>query len=90
MAIYLAREENGGYRVLDRTIVTPGKFEGCPSYVPFYWNLGLNGSADEDDGEAYRFELNDIDWAMWPALDGVKHLTLVEDGNGFVHHQTAH
>ena len=29
-------------------ITSPGKFEGEQNYVPYFWNLGLDGCADTD------------------------------------------
>jgi len=66
-------------------ITSPGKFEGEPLYVPAYWDMGLEGMADEDDGGSFVFELNDAEWDTWPELKGQTHLVLWEDSQGFVY-----
>lgn len=32
------------------TVRRPGKFEGCPSYVPYFYDQMLNGFCSEDHG----------------------------------------
>lgn len=73
------------HRVIAGRIVSPGKFEGEPVYVPAYWDLGLEGGADLDDGGAFVFQIDASDVERWPELRDVKTLRLVEDDNGFVH-----
>lgn len=72
-------------------ITQPGKFEGEPVFAPYYWEMGLSGFADSDDGRVYgfRFKNSDSDFVTWPQLKkwlGRKRsLKLVEDSQGFVH-----
>jgi hypothetical protein len=81
------REEIGvQFRVIAGLITSPGKFEGQPVYVPHYWDLGLEGSADEGDEDGFTFKLDASDVERWPELAGVKTLRLAESDFGFVHH----
>lgn len=65
-------------------IKTPGKFEGEPRYVPYFWDIGLNGMADTDDGETYGFDISDEDRARFPELKRRRVLYLFERSDGFV------
>lgn len=72
-------------------ITSPGKFEGEPIFAPAYWELGLDGCADADDGKAYTFKFKNgcDDFTVWPELKqwlGRKRtLRLIESETGFVH-----
>jgi hypothetical protein len=73
----------------------PGKFEGEPIFAPYFWDLGLSGFADSDNGSVYGFrfsfgsEQDKQLLADWPELKqwlGRKRsLKLYEDSQGFVH-----
>lgn len=71
-------------------ITSPGKFEGEPIFAPYYWENGLNGMADEDNGETFTFDLTADDYAMWPELrdwmgnDESNTLIMSESEQGFV------
>ena len=80
MAEYLAE-----FSVTNGYIRDPGKFEGEPQYVPYFWERGLWGEADEDDGEAYIFELTAEDRTMFPELEGSTRLRLWASDQGFVY-----
>lgn len=41
-------------------ITTPGKFEGAPRYVPYYWNLAIEGEGEEFYPDA--IEVGPDDW----------------------------
>jgi hypothetical protein len=73
------------YKVVDGRIQSPGKFEGEMLYVPSYWDAGLEGLADEDDGKTYVFELSAVDKKEFPELGGKRKLKLVESDSGFVY-----
>lgn len=72
-------------------IVSPGKFEGEPIFAPYYWQIGLEGFADSDNGTVYgfRFKNSDADFALWPELKrwlGRKRsLKLIASDAGFVY-----
>ena len=70
-------DENG--RIKD-----PGKFEGEMLYVPDFWRIGLDGGADEDDGEVFRFVVTPEDREAFPEINGADEITLSETNQGFV------
>ena len=68
------------------TVITaPGKFEGEPVFAPWFWDAGLSGMSDDDDGEYYGFTLDESDVARFPQLAGKTRVALREDSAGFVH-----
>lgn len=74
-------------------ITQPGKFEGEPIFAPYFWDLALNGMADQDDGETFTFRFafatTDCDIAFRKELQqwlGRRHgFSMKEDSQGFVH-----
>ena len=66
-------------------IRSPGKFEGEYLYVPYFWDLFLNGCADEDDGGVLRFNVTEKDRREFPELVAVQVVTLTECEQGFVY-----
>jgi hypothetical protein len=67
-------------------ITSPGKFEGEPLYAVAFYEIGLEGFADQDDGAAYAFEITQEDRATWPELPSdCKWVVIRESDNGFVH-----
>ena len=86
---YVCEYSNDG-----RRITAPGKFEGEPVFAPHYWDMGLEGFADSDNGTVYGFRFKRGELAD-PATPFGKELKawlgrktsfrLREDGNGFVH-----
>jgi hypothetical protein len=72
------------YKTRDGHIVTPGKFEGEPVYVPVFWDRGLDGCADLDESGVYAFEVTNEDVTDFPELEGVNTLALEESETGFV------
>lgn len=79
------------YQHENERITSPGKFEGEPVFAPHFWNIGLEGFADEDNGKVYlfKFKTTDAEMQAWPELKkwlGRKRtLRLVENDQGFVH-----
>ena len=76
------------YTVVDGIIRNPGKFECECVWVPYYWDLALNGEGEdefEDDGEsmATRFVV-DSDEAEAFGLECGATVELFEDSQGFV------
>ena len=69
-------------------IQSPGKFEGEMVYVPYYWNLMLDGAADSDDGTMATFVIDKFDVIRWPELGDVTALSLSESNDGFVYAET--
>lgn len=72
-------------------ITQPGKFEGEPIFAPYFWQVGLEGFADSDNGKVYTFRFVNgcTDFALWPELKrwlGRKRtIRLFEDSQGFVY-----
>jgi len=66
------------------TVSRPGKFEQEASYVPYFWEVYLDGFADDDDGEILTFNVSQEDVAMFPELKDRETVKLVELDYGFV------
>ena len=65
-------------------IKTPGKFEGEMVYVPFYWDIFLDGFVDRDDGKILSFDVTKEDKIMFPELVKRKTVKLCQRDDGFV------
>ena len=84
------REE---YDVVDGIIRNPGRFEGEREWVPYYWELAMNGEGEDvaeytDDGEiageiAFRFTV-DSDEADAFGLECGATVEVFQDSQGFV------
>ena len=68
----------------EQAVKGPGKFEGEQAYVPYYWDVYLNGFADDDDGDVLTFDVESDDLEVFPELEGQTHVYLVCTDNGFV------
>ena len=68
-------------------ICDPGKFEREPLYIPYYWDLFLDGCADFED-DYIKFEITIEDVKKFPELedDLNKFIYLWSDSNGFIYH----
>jgi hypothetical protein len=71
-------------RAYEERVRGPGKFEGEPAYVPYYWDAYLRGSCKDDDGKVITFAVTDDDRALFPELQGVQQVRLYETDSGFV------
>jgi hypothetical protein len=69
----------------------PGKFERESAYVPYFWDLYLNGGGDnytdENDIFVTWIDFDAADYDMWPELEGYDSIKLIEDSQGFVWHE---
>lgn len=65
-------------------IRSPGKFEREPLWVPYFWDLALEGEG-EDDGEATIFDITHGEKVEFPELLGFSTVVLREDDVGFVY-----
>ncbi len=87
----LQRWRNGeeGYDVDQKGfIASPGKFEGEPYYIPYYWACSLGGAADREDNEGnIIFELTGEDHFAVPEFEGKERLILCVLEDGFVTHR---
>lgn len=78
------------YATKDGIIRNPGKFEGEPLWVPYFWVQGLDGCANLDvDGEdgsppIWAFQVTDEDRTQFPELAKVYAVALEESDHGFV------
>lgn len=66
-------------------IESPGKFEGEMLYVPAFWEAGLEGFADSDNGRVFSFRLTADDKREFPELGKKRTLKLAESDQGFVY-----
>jgi hypothetical protein len=78
------------YKVRDGIIVSPGKFEGEPYWMPTLYDMVLGGMADEsihDGSTAYDAFKIDSNLSI---LTGLKvqdaYLVIWSDDNGFINH----
>jgi hypothetical protein len=82
----------------NKIIRSPGKFEGEPLYVPYFWDCATQGMYAEDVNGVFFMPLDESDHAMFPELylntwDGVTDPTnkpaygiaLEESEQGFVY-----
>ena len=65
----------------------PGKFEGEPGYVLYFYELSLEGSGDYDESDNVVFDIESEDVELFPELDEYSMLILIESDNGFVSHE---
>lgn len=72
------------YKVIDGIIRSPGKFEGERIYVPHFYDIGLNGFADAEDGATWRFRVDSEDRQAFPELGRKTWVSLHESDSGFV------
>jgi hypothetical protein len=67
----------------------PGKFEGCPIYAPYFWELSLDGGIPDEnvleDIDVYTMDVEAEDRAIFPELTSVDMVSLWEDDNGFIY-----
>ena len=62
----------------------PGKFEGEARYIPYFWDMFLDGMADKDDGRILTFNVTKEDKTLFPELNRRKAIKLYERDDGFV------
>jgi hypothetical protein len=71
-----------------RIIRDPGQFEGQTPAIVHFWNIGMNGFADQDTIEkgvpVYKFRLTSADRAAFPELAGKAWLSIYQDDRGFI------
>jgi hypothetical protein len=71
------------YTVEDGVIRSPGKFEGEPIYVPYFWEVYLEGFGEEM-GDYVLFDVEPSDIVEFPELKGKTMVKLTENDQGFV------
>lgn len=73
------------YKVDKQGIIKdPGRFEGESYWVSYYYDVGMNGAADEDDGQNWLFNLDQEDYKKFPELKGHKTIVISSSDQGFV------
>ena len=73
------------YRIINGRIANPGKFEGEPAWVPFFYALEDDDEFTDGAAVAYRaFQVNVEDRQRFPELSGVFAVVLAETDDGFV------
>jgi hypothetical protein len=71
-------------RRYEEAVKGPGKFEGEPAYVPYFYDQANEGMADEDVGDWFSFAVRPGDVLIFPELAGRGHVYLCERDDGFV------
>lgn len=61
-----------------------GKFENEKIHVVYYWEMGLGGNADREDGKRWGFDISKEERVAFPWLKGRRSLWLYESDDGFV------
>lgn len=74
-----------GGRFSAPVITSPGKFEGEPIYVPYFWDEYLEFGADEDQHNILVFIVNEEDRDQFPELKVGDRIGLIQDDQGFIH-----
>lgn len=62
----------------------PGKFEGEPAYVPYFWEFLLEGGEDFEDGPVVGFYVSAEDKILFPELKNRRTVKIMEMDSGFV------
>lgn len=68
----------------EQAVKRPGKFQGEPRYVPYYWDAYLAGCADRDDGRTLGFDVTQEDKELFPELRKRRTVKLIQSDDGFV------
>jgi hypothetical protein len=72
------------YKIENGVITDPGQMENNAIYVPYFWDKGLNGFSDQDDGEAIGFSVTEEDIKEFPELKDREMVVLFQSEDGFV------
>lgn len=65
-------------------IRNPGRFEGEPLWAPYYWDVYMNGGADDDDGGCLSFDVSEDDRVIFPELADVARVEIYQRDDGFI------
>jgi hypothetical protein len=79
------------YKINSHGIIeNPGKFEGCMLFVPYFYDIVMNGGQDDtvyiDDVPEDIIYITKEDIAIFPELEGKKEIHLATDNDGFIHY----
>ena len=72
------------YKVERGIVRSPGKFEGEPLYVPYYWGEYLDGGADDDEGCTLKFNVTTEERKALGIPKRKKVVRIMETEQGFV------
>ena len=73
------------YSVVNGRIANPGKFQGEPRWVPYFYALADDTQFDDGSCVVYRaFQINANERQRFPELKGVFAVVLAETDDGFV------
>ena len=72
------------YNISNGRIISPGMFEGEMVYVPYFWNMYMEGFYDSDYGGVLGFHVVAEDKQLFPELKGRKAVKLYQRDDGFV------
>ena len=79
------------YTVKDGIIQSPGKFEGSPVFVPYYYEMRLMGMWDDtftQDGRVVDiFDISIEEKRIYPELSGHKRIAIWNDCQGFAYYE---
>jgi len=76
---------NTDYAVENGMITALGKFQGECAYVPYYWDLALQGMFAEDVAGVFFVPFDADDYKIWPELRGSYGIGMEETEQGFVY-----
>lgn len=65
----------------------PGKFEGEPGYVQYFYDLMMNGDGEDGNHGGVHFIIEPQDTEIWPELVGYREIILFESTQGFMGHR---
>jgi len=76
------------YQIVDGRIADPGKFEGERAWVPYYYELMLDGAGWgfdwPDESETTVIPIYASDRRQWADLQGYAYVVIEENSQGFV------
>jgi hypothetical protein len=74
-----------GYSIDDNGIITDlGKFEAEPYYIIHYYDIYMNGCAEDISDDCVRIEIDADDRKQFPELKGKRNVYLYFSDSGFV------
>lgn len=72
------------YECEDGRIRSPGKFEGEALYVPYFWDMYMDGFAQSVDDGVIKMAVELDDRIEFPELEGIEEVWLWVTEQGFV------
>lgn len=72
------------YKTKDGVITSPGKFEGQLLYVPYFWEIFLDGGVDDEKGDVLIFKIDANDRKLFPEISKKQKTIKLKETGGFV------